>query len=256
MTSVRTLIFDIETCPNLGHTWRTYEQNVIDFDRTWTMLSFAWKWAGERKVHVMSNWHDFGETLDDTHLTSEMWSLLDEADIVVAHHGDKFDIKMVNTRFLQLGLGAPSPFKSIDTKKIASRYFVIPRNSLDFIGEYLGLGRKVKHPGWEMWEGCIAGEKRWWDLMIRYNKQDVVLLEKVWHAMQSFESNGPNMAALSGEEMCPKCGAGASSLESRGFATPAIMTYRQYHCKACGSWPRGTMLVKRPKTKFANTTRR
>ena len=35
-----------------------------------------------------------------------------------------------------------------------------PKNNLDFIGEYLGLGRKVKNPGWEMWEGCIAGEKK------------------------------------------------------------------------------------------------
>ncbi len=255
MTSPRILIFDIETAPNLAYTWGTYEQNVVDFVSTWTMLSFAYKWVGDGKTKCVSNW-DFGKTLDDTDTILVLWTLLDQADIVVAHYGDKFDIKKANTRFLQLGLGAPSPYKTVDTKKIASRYFAMPRNSLDYIGEYLGLGRKVKHPGWEMWEGCIAGEEKWWKLMIRYNKQDVVLLEKVWRAMQSFESNGPNMAALSGEKVCPKCGVDAKHLQSRGFTTPSTWTYRQYYCNVCKSWPKGTTQVHRDKVPFANTTRR
>ncbi len=255
MDNPRILIFDIETSPNVSYNWRTYEQNAIDFVRPWSMLCFAYKWYGEKTVRAEANW-DYGKTIDDLEITIALWALFDEADIIIAHNGDKFDIKMVNTRFLFHGLGAPSPYKTIDTKKIASRYFSMPRNSLDYIGEYLGLGRKVKHEGWEMWEGCIEGVVKWQQKMVRYNKQDVALLEKIWLAMQSFESNGPNMAALSGLNVCPKCGADSKHLQSRGFTTPAIWTYRQFWCTLCKSWPRGTHKVQRPLTNYTNQTRR
>lgn len=257
MSVPRILIFDIETAPNLAYVWGQYEQNVIDHVREWTMLCFCYKWVGEREVHAVSNWHDYGTTTDDTHLVVRLWELFDEADIVIAHNGDKFDIKKANSRFVQQGLGAPSPFKTVDTKKVASRYFAFNSNSLDNLGEHLGLGRKIKNEGWEMWEGCIAGEQKWWDKMIRYNKQDVRLLEKVWRTLQAFESNGPNLAALTGESVCPKCGADAKHLQSRGEAITQHLVYKQYHCQKCGSWPRGTTPIRRNRMPaFANQARR
>ena len=41
--------------------------------------------------------------------------LIDKADIVIAHNGDKFDLRKLNTRFLFHELGTPSSYQSIDT---------------------------------------------------------------------------------------------------------------------------------------------
>ncbi len=257
MTQPRILIFDIETAPNLAYVWGQWEQNVIDHEREWTMLCYCYKWVGEAEIHERSNFFDYDmATVDDTGIVTELWRLFDEADIIIAHNGDKFDIRKANARFIKLGLGAPSPYKTIDTKKVASRYFAFNSNSLDNLGQHLGLGRKVKHEGWEMWKGCLAGDPKWWKKMLKYNVQDVRLLEKVWRLMQGFESNGPNMAALSDEPCCPKCGADPKHLEARGYHTPVSVTYHRYHCQKCGSWPSGTIPVKRDKVMFKNTTRR
>ncbi len=52
-TKSRIVFIDIETAPSLGWVWGKWEQNVIDFKADWYMLSFAWKWLGEKSVHVL-----------------------------------------------------------------------------------------------------------------------------------------------------------------------------------------------------------
>ena len=51
-TLARTLLWDIETSPNLGYVWGKWQQNVISFDQEWHMLTIAWKWLGDDKVQV------------------------------------------------------------------------------------------------------------------------------------------------------------------------------------------------------------
>ena len=48
------LLFDIETFANTGYTWGLYEQNVIQFKREGYMLSFAYKWLGDKKIRSYS----------------------------------------------------------------------------------------------------------------------------------------------------------------------------------------------------------
>ena len=42
------LLFDIETMANEGYVWGIWEQNVIAIKRPWYMLSFAYKWLGDK----------------------------------------------------------------------------------------------------------------------------------------------------------------------------------------------------------------
>ncbi|MEE9125363.1 MAG: ribonuclease H-like domain-containing protein [candidate division NC10 bacterium] len=255
-TGARILYIDIETAPNLAHVWGHWEQNVIAHQREWTMLCFAWQWEGEKKIHVASNWHDHGEILDDTKITQTAWDLLDEADIVIAHNGDKFDIRKLNARFVRLGMLPPSPYRTVDTTKVARRYFAFNSNSLDNLGETLGLGRKVKHPGWEMWEGCLAGEQKWWDLMVRYNRQDITLLRKVYLRLRPFMSNHPNLAAYDTLAVCPTCGKGISAAQKRGLYYNQTTNYQQWRCMpekgGCGTWYRSR--VREPESFSPATT--
>ncbi len=254
--SAKILYFDIETAPNLSYIWGQWEQNAIAHEREWTTLCFAYQWEGEDKVHVVSNWHDFGETLDDTESMKKMWELLDEADIVIAHNGDKFDIKKVNARFAILGLGPPSPYRTIDTLKVAKRYFAFNSNKLDSLGTTLGLGNKVSHTGWKMWEGCIIGDKKSWDLMVKYNKQDIKLLRDVYMVLRPWISNHPNLANFGAIAFCPTCGAGIETAMQRGKYHNQTTVYQRWHCVpekgGCGAYFRSR--VREPESESPSTT--
>ncbi len=56
-------------------------------------------------------------------LIRSMMALFEEADIVVAHNGDKFDIKWIMGRALLLGMPPPAPFRTVDTLKICRSRF-------------------------------------------------------------------------------------------------------------------------------------
>jgi DNA polymerase elongation subunit (family B) len=238
----RILLFDIETAPNLGWIWGKYEQNVIEYVSEWYTLCFVAKWLGEKKLitHALPDYtaRYKKDREDDYAVVKAMWELLDEADVVVAHNGDRFDIRKMNARFAFYKMPPPSPYKTVDTKKVAKRYFMFNSNKLNDLGEHLGLGQKVDTGGFELWKGCMEGKKSAWRLMIKYNKQDVKLLEKVYLHLRQWMTNHPNINLVDEKEnACPICG--SEKMQKRGFGTTRVCKYQRYQCQDCGGWSRG-----------------
>jgi hypothetical protein len=104
-------------------------------------------------------------------------------------------------------------------------------NSLDDLGQNLGLGRKMKHAGFDMWLGCMAGEVKHWRNMEKYNKQDVVLLEKVYLRLRGYMSNHPHSFSGAPCEVCE-----STKLIYRGYLQTKTKLYRRTMCTGCGSW--------------------
>lgn len=237
------LFFDIETMANLAWVWGKYEQDVISFVQQSYILCFAYKWLGESKTHIVSQRQFKGYkagSQDDSLVVEKLWELFNEADIVVAHNGQAFDVKTVYGRFIKNGLNAPAPFKQIDTKLLFRKHFKLNSNKLDDIGEFLEEGKKLKHEGWDMWLGCYEGKKKSWDMMEKYNKQDVVLLEKVYKRVLPFVNNHPNYNQyMETINCCPNCG--SSHLQKRGPARSGRtnITNQRYQCQSCFSWHQG-----------------
>lgn len=243
------LVFDIETAPNLAYVWGKYEQNVIDYEKEWYMLSFAYKWLGEKTVHVKSlpDYKLYAkDKTNDKALVVELHKLFNEADVIIAHNGDQFDIKKSNARFLVHGLQAPSSYKTIDTKKVAKRYFNFNSNKLDDLGNILGLGRKVDTGGFELWLGCMSGDMKSWAKMCKYNKQDVVLLEAVYLKMRGWITGHPNLNVTEGTaHNCPNCH--SERLHARGYMVTRVNRYQRYQCQDCGAWSKGTLIRNKEK---------
>lgn len=243
MSQPRILLFDIETTPFVAYSWGPkFNVNLIEYIEPWHLLCYAWKWYGEDEVHVLGQ-DDFARDYrrnrrDDKRLSKALWDLFDKADIVIAHNGDKFDIKKTNARFAIHGLGRPTPFRTIDTKKIASRQFSFGSNSLNDLGGFFDLGHKTPHTGFDMWKGCMAGDEESWELMKTYNKQDVLLLEKVYEKflLEGWITNHPNLAVISQDDVCPTCGADRSEIVRWGYRTSNRRRYQRWRCKACGSY--------------------
>ena len=138
------LYLDIETAPNVSYTWGKYKQDVISFQRPSHLLSFAYKNRGRRTIGKTVSPKD---PTNDKELCKELHRILSGADTVITHNGDRFDLKRARARFAINGLPPLRPLKSIDTLKIARKYFAFESNKLDDLGIFLGVGRKIKTGG-------------------------------------------------------------------------------------------------------------
>lgn len=232
MNKARILFYDIETSPNISYTWGKWEQNVIAFKKEWELLSFAYKWEGSNQVHCLNRTAFKDKT--DRSLTKALWMLFNEADILVAHNGKQFDDKKARAKFIEHGLQPPAPSKSIDTKQIAKSQFMFNSNSLDDLGQLLGLGRKVSTGGFDLWLGCMKGDKKSWAKMSKYNKQDVILLEKVYLKLRAWHTTHPNLSAYLDREGCPACS--SQNTQRRGTAVAAKKKRQRHQCQDCGHW--------------------
>ena len=229
-------MFDIETSPNLSWTWGKWQQDVIEFDREWYILSFAAKWLnGKTIVRALPDYPLYKKQPEnDRDLVRELWELFNEAEAIIAHNGRKFDIAKSNTRFIEHGLLPPSGYAVMDTLEIVQRTFGFNSNKLDDICRQLHIGRKVKHHGFETWLGCMRGKREAWREMKKYNAGDVALLEGLYYKLRPWIKNHPN---LSMSERCPSCGEG--KLQRRGFGMTRTGKYPRFQCQSCGSWSRG-----------------
>ena len=242
MNKTKVLLVDIETAPNLGYTWGKWEQDVIEFKKDWYILSFVAKWHGSKQT-ISCSLPDFPlfkkDKENDLEVIKALWELFNEADVIVAHNGDAFDFKKANARFIAHGLTPPEPYQTVDTKLVAKRYFKFDSNSLDELGRYLGLGRKESTGGFKTWLECMAGDMDAWKRMMKYNKQDVILLEQIYEKLRPWMSNHPNLGLIKDRpESCPICGE-FNCLQSRGFSFTRVSRKRRYQCTNCGGWSTG-----------------
>lgn len=231
------LYLDIETAPSIGAYFdRWKENNIVWEERPWFILSVAFRWeGGKTQVVALPDYsHYKKDKYDDWYLMRTVHSLLDEADIVIAHNGDNFDLKKINARFITLGLLPPSPYKTIDTLKIARKYFKFDSNRLNAIAQLLGLGEKIKHTGEDLWKRAVDGEPAAWKDMRKYNVRDVDLLVDVYKELRPWIANHPNLTWWTGNNGdCPNCG--KPNRIKRGFGRNKKGLYQKYQCK-CGAW--------------------
>jgi DNA polymerase elongation subunit (family B) len=198
---------------------------------------------GEKKIHchALPDYPAYKKDKEnDKDLIEDLHALFDEADILIAHNGDRFDIRKANARFIMQGLKPPSPYKSIDTLKAARRFFHFQSNKLDDLGQYLGCGRKLPHTGFDLWKRCMAGERGAWKTMREYNMHDVELLERVYEKLKPYISNHPDLTIYTDDPGCPTCR--STRVQRRGFLVARKRKYRRYHCQNCGSWFQGAVI--------------
>lgn len=228
---MKILLLDIETAPNLVHVWGLWQQNVAinQIIDSGYVLCWAAKWYGEDEVFF-----DSVSKSRPKSMIARIHKLIDKADAVVHYNGSKFDMPTLNKEFLLHGLNPPAPYKQIDLLLTARSKFKFPSNKLDYIAKSLGLGQKVKHIGHELWIKCMAKDKEAWVMMEEYNKQDVLLLEKVYDKLKGWVRNHPNHGVHEGIVCCPNCA--SENYQRRGWAYTQSYKYKRYQCTACGTW--------------------
>jgi hypothetical protein len=234
MSAPRILIYDLETSPVLQ--WRFTagrdEGRALRVDEDSRILSMAWTWLGDTTVHAL---HNSGQ--GDGPLVAKLWDLFDEADILIAHNGDRFDQPKANTRFFAHGYGPPSPYQTIDTLKVARHKFAHHSNTLDALTRLAGTEQKKQHEGISLWFSVMEGDPRAMVAMLAYNKQDVVALKELYLALLPWMDRHPNMGIWQrGRAVCTNCG--SQDLQKRGTHKTRVNEYQRYRCNTCGYHPR------------------
>ena len=232
----KTLFYDIETTLAKSYHFGQWKQclGVKQQVQEGHLLSHAWAWNDEDVVGSILTREEILNH-DPERLVLEAWALLDNADIVVAHYGKKFDIPKLNGYFLKYGLQPPSPYKVVDTKEISSKKFLLPFNSLEYLAKSLGVQQKIDNSGIQLWIDCDHGKQEALDEMLAYNIGDVEALRDVYNRLITWDNNGVNMALYNDGHtaLCTHCGSDdITSLDGK-YAYTAQRKYSLFRCNSC-----------------------
>lgn len=106
------------------------------------MLCWSAKWLnGEIYSDVINSEEVINE--DDKRIVQSLIKLINEADIVITHNGDSFDLPKISSRVVVNNLSPIKPYQSIDTKKIAAKQFGFSSNKLDALAGLFGIETKM-----------------------------------------------------------------------------------------------------------------
>ena len=205
------LVFDIETAPLKAFVFQksVWKANVGNEQVISERFMLAWsaKWLFDNDIMSERLTSKEAKNEDDFRIVEKLWKLFSEADIIVAHNGDSFDIPNMNTRFIVHNLKPTTPYQTIDTKSVAKKQFGFTHNSLNALGKLFGFEPKVD-VDFTLWSRCVNGEESALKEMEVYNIEDVRLLEEVYLRLRPWIKSHPNVGlyALSDGAICPNCG--------------------------------------------------
>lgn len=228
---VKRLFWDIETSPNVMYSWRAGFKLNLGPDliiKERKVICICYKWEGEDTVYSLT----WDEDQDDKKMLQDFVEVAAQADEMIAHYGDGFDMPWFRTRCLIHGLTPLPAYKTVDTKAWASKYFYFNSNKLDYLGGIL-VGQKKLHTEWSLWEKVMAGVKSALDYMVKYCKIDVVLLEKIWTKLRFCVAPKTHSGVFSGHDRwsCPHCSS-EDVTKSKTRITASGTTQHQMRCHA------------------------
>ena len=236
MAKIKRLFFDLETSPNIGFFWRAGYDQTIPHDniiQERAIICACWKWEGARGVESVE-WRKG----NDKQIVKTLLPILNEADEIIAHNGDRFDVRWFNTRCLVHGLDGRGDWRTVDTLKLARRKFMFNSNRLDYLGKLLLGEGKRETGGFRLWRDIVLKNcPKAMAKMVRYCKRDVVLLERVWSELRQYDKAKTHAGELAGNGRwsCPHCASEDVKKYKNKISAAGIRSYGM-QCKTCGRY--------------------
>lgn len=194
----RVLFYDIETSPNIGWFWRAgYKLNISpeNIIKERAVICLSYKWEDEDQVYNL-RWDD---NQCDKFLIEQFVEVLNEADLIVAHNGDRFDIKWLKTRALYHRIPMLPKYPQFDTLKVAKSKLLLNSNKLDYIAKFLGFEGK-NSTNIDLWLDIIFKKcDKAMNEMLEYCDEDVRQLEKVYHELKNLDNPRLHQGVLQGK---------------------------------------------------------
>jgi len=240
--SEKIVFWDIETQKMTVQSFGLYPDSINhqDIIEDWYIICACWVEGDNKSVQASSVLDDpkrfKKDPRDDYVVVKKLHEVLSNADIIVAHNGNRFDYKKLNARIIFHGLKPLPPIVKIDTLLLARREFAFSSNRLDFLGDFLGVGRKIDTAK-GLWERSRLGDKKAIKDMVKYNKQDVLLLRDIYERLK------PHVKLpFSSVDVCPK--SKSDHITKQGIKKNRVSSYQKWQCQDCGSWCQSRLPLK------------
>lgn len=248
MSKPKIAYIDIETALfpvlvfGLGKQVVTHKQIMPGFQPG--IICACWKWHGKKRVHSV----DWGKNQDTEKVIKTLdKEVISKADIIIAHNGDKFDMRHINTHRLVNKLPPLPEVATEDTLKQCRKHFYLPSYSLDYISTLL-LGDQKLKTDFKLWVDIVVHKKvTALRRMVKYCKKDVKLLEKVEQILAPYVEHKVHRGIIKNgnRDSCPNCG--ETKLQKMGFYVTKVGKYQRYRCTSCGHTHKDSRQVKSEK---------
>lgn len=228
------LIFDEETSHNLGFFFGVREvdihpENILIH---WYIFCISYRWYGQKKINNISI-TDFPlfkkEKHSDIELLKAFSKILNEADYLVGHNIDRFDVRKFNARLVMNGLPPTKHTKTLDTLKMARRYFGFNHNSLGAVAVALGYKGKIQNEK-GLWLKCFHGCTKSFKKMIRYCNNDIDINTFVFEKLMPFVKSA--MISKKSVAQCQNEICRSYDVQWRGSRNG----FKIFQCKFCKKW--------------------
>lgn len=235
MRPQKRLFFDIETGYYILkiRTWQLKNFNKYynhdDIVREKEIICISYKWQGDDEVHTL-DWR-----MGEKKMLRSFVKIMGEADEIIGHNGDRFDLPFIRTRCLYHGILIFPRYRTLDTLKKSRNNFLFASNKLDYLGKFMGIGGKEDHEGFDMWKKIVEeDDEQALANMISYCERDVIVLEDVYFVLSPFIDHNNNFAVLRGGEKwhCPECASKKVKMY-RTYTTPMGVVRREMKCNDC-----------------------
>lgn len=222
---------DIETSPNVVYSWRVGSKIRLTPDnivQERAIICIGYRWQGS-KTTKCPTWNNG----DDKAMLEQFVPILESADECVAHWGDHFDIPWLRARAAYHGIPVSPYIKTIDTCAQARRLFNFNSHKLDYLGQLLGVGKKVE-TDYGLWKRVMAGDKKALREMKAYCCGDVELLEKVYLRLEAYNKPKTHQGVVRGGLCadCPQCGSSDTIRIGQQVSGLGVIKPRM-RCKSC-----------------------
>ena len=239
MGDIKRLFFDLEVSGNLCSVWECGYKLFVGPEaivRERAIICACWKWEGKKKIHSME-WNWKNNQGCDKEVVQKLAEIMNEADEIVAHFGDAFDVRWMKGRNLYHHLNPLPMYKTYDTCKVARKHFKLNSYKLDYIGKFL-FGEGKDKTDFGMWTKITLGnDTESMRKMVKYCKQDVNLLERVYHEVAKYEPSRVHAGVAAGLDRwtCSHC-ASENVRVSKTRTTPKGMIQKQMQCNDCNRY--------------------
>lgn len=243
---IKTLLLDMELSYAIYYAFPSKREQYLsakNIIHNQFCICAAWKWHHQASKHVVKITDDkkrFKANFRDDYIVAvKLHELMTEADVIVAHNGDAFDIKHANNLFIKHGLGPIPEKKSIDTLKAARKYFNFVGNDLDSLSKKCGGIGKIDKPDWR---ALTEGNEKEINKAARYCLNDVEELERVFIWLRPYIRKLPALATKGGIKYCLSCG--SKRIHRKGIHFNGTQFYLRIRCEECGHEMKGKADIK------------
>lgn len=217
---------------------RIHPDDVVEWPRT---ICAAWKFYDEDEVHFAAEWEVGGYA----GFMRRVWEAVDRADALVGHNAASFDGKHLEGGWAILGMPSPSPYRVIDTLRLARRSFAMESNTLDSLARRLGVDAKTDRYSPVVAKAAVAGDSDAQAQIEGYNRGDIIASEALFDRLRPYAKGLPHMGMwVDDEHACPNCG---ETMKLTGKTVHAnVQAYEGMTCPSCGAHGRSTTKLKNP----------